>query len=272
MFGKRADVDKYDKGKSIYDILSYTYPNAAKPDSAFAVYKEVWKDAMYVGLPIIDTAAYIGGFVDPNDVKKITIPTETRISFRVNESMKYGYSGIYGDIAYNPVSNAPEIPASKADYTTNISSISQNDVINFNGNLPAYTFTTENFDIPAKTEVPVAKSALDLINVVPNPYYSGSEYELSRLENTVKITNLPEKCTVKIYTMNGQLVREFAVDNTKNRTEVGNQNLTVDWDLKNYSNIPIASGLYLIYVNVPGVGEKVVKWFGTIRPTDLNSF
>jgi hypothetical protein len=273
MSGKRADVDKYDKGKSIYDILSYTYPNVSKPDSAFAVYKEVWKDAMYVGLPLIDSATYAsGGFVDLGNVKNITIPTETRISFRVNESMKYGYSGIYGEIPYNPVSNAPEIPASKTDYTTNISSISQNDVFNFNGNLPAYTFTTENYEIPTKTETPAAKSVLDLINVVPNPYYSGSDYELSRLENVVKITNLPEKCTVKIYTMNGQLVREFAVDNAKNRTEVGNQNLTVDWDLKNYSNIPIASGLYLIYVNVPGVGEKVVKWFGTIRPTDLNSF
>jgi hypothetical protein len=273
MSGKRADVDKYDKGKSIYDILNYTFPNPAKPDSAFAVYKEVWKDAMYVGIPLIDTAIYqSGAFVDLTDVKKITIPTETRISFRVNESMKYGYSGIYGEIPYNPVSNAPEIPVSKSDYTTNISSISQNDVLNFNGNLPAYTFTTENYEIPTKTETPAAKSVLDLINVVPNPYYSGSDYELSRLDNIVKITNLPEKCAVKIYTMNGQLVREFAVDNTKNKTEVGNQNLTVDWDLKNYNNIPIASGLYLIYVNVPGVGEKVVKWFGTIRPTDLNSF
>jgi hypothetical protein len=273
MLNKRADVDKYDKGKSIYDILSYTHPNVATPDSAFFVYKEVWKDAMYVGVPLIDSATYVDNlFTDISDKKLITIPTETRISFRVNESMKYGYSGIYGEIPYSATSNTPEIPTSKSDYTTNVSGISQTDFFNFNGNLPAYTFTTENLEIPTKTGIPVAKAALDLINVVPNPYYSGSEYELNRLDNTVKITNLPEVCTVKIFTMNGQLVREFAVDNTKNKTELGNQNLTVNWDLKNNNNIPIASGLYLIYVNVPGVGEKVVKWFGTIRPTDLNSF
>jgi hypothetical protein len=278
MLDKRADVDKYDKGKSIFDILSYTYPNAAKPDSAFAVYKEVWKDAMYVGLPLIDSLTYAQGkFVDLTDKKKITIPTETRISFRVNESMKYGYSGIYGDIAYKPVSNAPEIPTTKTEYTTNLSGIpvpatGSSEINGFNGNLPSYTFTTESLEIPTKTEVPAAKSALDLINLVPNPYYSGSEYETSRLDNVVKITNLPEKCTVKIYTMNGQLVREFAVDNTNNKTEFGNQTLTVNWDLKNFNSIPIASGLYLVYIKVPGVGEKVVKWFGTIRPTDLNSF
>jgi hypothetical protein len=280
MAGKRSDVDKYDAGKSIYDILNYTFPNPAKADSAFAVYKEVWKDAMYVGLPLLDSATYARGeFVDLADAKKITIPTETRISFRVNESMKYGYSGVYGEIPYNPVSNAPEIPSSKVDYSINLSGFpvppsgpGSNPVNTFNGNLPAYTFTTETLEIPSKTSISDAKSALDLISIVPNPYYSGSEYENTRLDNVVKITNLPEICSVKIYTMNGQLVREFAVNNTTNKTEFGNQNLTVNWDLKNFNNIPIASGLYLIYVNVPGVGEKVVKWFGTIRPTDLNNF
>jgi hypothetical protein len=264
---KRADVDRYDAGKSIYDILSYTYPNAAKPDSAFVVYKEVWKDAMYVGLPLIDETIYsTGGFVDLTNPKKITIPTETRISFRVNDPLKYGYSGVYGNVAYNPTSDAPEIPLAKANYTVdkNLNPI--------NGNLPMYGFSTKALPVPTKVELTEAKSALDLINVVPNPYYSGSEYETNRLENIVKITNLPEKCDVKIYTMNGQLVREYPVDNTKNKTEVGNQNLTVNWDLKNFNNIPISSGLYLIYVKVPGVGERVIKWFGTIRPTDLNTF
>ncbi len=264
---KRADVDRYDAGKSIYDILSYNYPNASKPDSAFVVYKEVWKDAMYVGLPLIDSATYVdGNFASITDRRKITIPTETRISFRVNDPLKYGYSGIYGDVAYNPASDAPEIPVSKVNYTLD------KNLAPVNGNLPMYGFSTKALPVPTKVELTEAKSALDLINVVPNPYYSGSEYETNRLENIVKITNLPEKCDVKIYTMNGQLVREYPVDNTKNKTEVGNQNLTVNWDLKNFNNIPISSGLYLIYVKVPGVGERVIKWFGTIRPTDLNTF
>jgi hypothetical protein len=46
----------------------------------------------------------------------------------------------------------------------------------------------------------------------------------------------------------------------------------LDWDLKNQRNVPIASGLYLIHVNVPDVGEKIVKFFGTLRPIDLDQF
>jgi len=34
----------------------------------------------------------------------------------------------------------------------------------------------------------------------------------------------------------------------------------------------IASGGYLIHVHAPDIGEKVVKWFGALRPVDLDSF
>jgi hypothetical protein len=42
--------------------------------------------------------------------------------------------------------------------------------------------------------------------------------------------------------------------------------------LKNERNIPIASGTYIIHVDVPGIGEKILKWFGVMRPVDLNNF
>jgi len=105
-----------------------------------------------------------------------------------------------------------------------------------------------------------ATSALDLINVVPNPYYAYSEYERSRLDTRVKITNLPEQCTVKIYSTNGKLVRTFKKDNPIT---------SVDWDLNNHKNIPVAGGVYLIHIDVPGVGEKVLKFFGGMRQIDL---
>ncbi|MBL6871633.1 MAG: hypothetical protein ISQ95_03455, partial [Flavobacteriales bacterium] len=47
---------------------------------------------------------------------------------------------------------------------------------------------------------------------------------------------------------------------------------SIDWNLKNKVGIPIASGVYLIHINAPGVCEKVLKWFGVIRPPDLDSF
>ena len=103
-------------------------------------------------------------------------------------------------------------------------------------------------------------SALDLINVVPNPYSAYSEYERNRLDTRVKITNLPDRCTIKIYTTNGKLVRTFKKDNSIT---------SIDWDLNNHKNIPVAGGVYLIHVDVPGIGEKVLKFFGGMRQIDL---
>jgi hypothetical protein len=83
------------------------------------------------------------------------------------------------------------------------------------------------------------------------------------LDNRVKITNLPERCIVSIYTVNGTLVRRFSKDSPQTYLE---------WDLNNQFNIPISSGLYVIHINAPGVGEKFVKWFGAMRPIDLDTF
>jgi hypothetical protein len=105
--------------------------------------------------------------------------------------------------------------------------------------------------------------ALEEINVVPNPYYAFSQYETSRLDNRVKITNLPEVCTVSIYNVNGTLIRQY---------QKSDPLTSLDWDLKNESNVPISGGVFLIHVDVPGVGEKILKWFGVMRPVDLDRF
>ena len=132
-----------------------------------------------------------------------------------------------------------------------------------NDNFPVYEFTTK--DIATETEnKSVAKDALDKIRVVPNPYYGYSTYEQSQLDNRVRIINLPDKCEIKIYSVDGTLVRTFTKDS---------QELTsVDWDLENHAGIPISSGIYLVHVDAPGIGETVVKWFGSMRPVDLQSF
>jgi len=111
-------------------------------------------------------------------------------------------------------------------------------------------------------------AALALINVVPNPYYAFSAYESTsdnsrhQLDNRVKITNLPEICTIKIYNISGKLIRTYKKDNSL---------YYQDWDLKNNQAIPVASGIYLIHVDVPGVGSTVVKFFGGMRQVDLEN-
>jgi hypothetical protein len=131
-----------------------------------------------------------------------------------------------------------------------------------NDNLPMYTFSTADF-ATVRNDDATAESALDLIRAVPNPYYAYSGYEGTQLDNIIKITNLPKVCTVSIYTINGILVRQFTKDSPIT---------SLEWDLKNHKQIPVASGVYLIHVDAPGIGEKVIKWFGTIRQIDLQSF
>ena len=128
-----------------------------------------------------------------------------------------------------------------------------------NGGRPMYSWSMD--DIATTTgSVDQLAEALEMINVVPNPYYAYSEYERTRLDTRVKITNLPERCTVKIYSVNGNLVRTFKKDSPVT---------SIDWDLNNWKAIPVAGGVYLIHVDVPGVGEKVVKFFGGMRQVDL---
>ncbi|MDG2138784.1 MAG: T9SS type A sorting domain-containing protein [Flavobacteriales bacterium] len=130
---------------------------------------------------------------------------------------------------------------------------------------PIYEFSTNDL-VATKGDSEVAKDAMELINVVPNPYYGYSEYEQNQLDNRIKITNLPPIATVSIFTVNGTLVRKLKKDDAMT---------SIDWDLKNSFGIPIASGLYIIHVATEIDGEKrekVIKWFGTLRPIDLDTF
>jgi len=127
---------------------------------------------------------------------------------------------------------------------------------------PLYTFSTAN----VATDLGNAEAltdALDQINVVPNPYYAFSAYESSKLDNRIKITNLPEVCTISIFNLQGVLVRQFSKADPLT---------SLDWDLKNEQNVPIAGGIYIIHVDVPGIGSRTLKWFGIMRPTDLDNF
>lgn len=141
-----------------------------------------------------------------------------------------------------------------------------------NDNNPLYMFELTD-DVVTLTGQATAEGAaksyqdslLAMINVVPNPYYSYSKYETqSQLETKIRFVNVPANSTISIYTLDGTMVRRLG-PTPSNVT-------TIDWDLLNHNGLPIAGGMYLIHFNCPGIGERVVKWFGTMRPPDLQSF
>jgi hypothetical protein len=145
----------------------------------------------------------------------------------------------------------------------------------YNG-YPTYRFKFEDQIATTPLDKVETVDALKQINVVPNPYYAFSDYETSQFTNIVKITNLPNKCNVTIYTLDGRFIRQYkrneAPGSTADRSNPPYNTYQVipdiEWDMKNDKGIPIGSGVYLIHVEVEGVGERTLKWFGVGRKFD----
>ncbi len=121
------------------------------------------------------------------------------------------------------------------------------------------------------------KGALENINVVPNPYYAYSSYEVTQFNNIVKITNLPERAVVTIYSLDGKFIQQFNRDERgvlqTNRSNPGiirtQATPDLEWNLRNNKGIPVASGVYLIHVAAPEFGEeRTIKFFAINRKFD----
>lgn len=146
---------------------------------------------------------------------------------------------------------------------------------------PMYEFTLSGV---APEPVPVSKgdSILSFINVVPNPYYGYSEYEISEFSNLIRITNLPAQCDVTIYALDGRFIRQYKRaeetalpsfnpdDPRLAGRAIESQQIypDLDWDMKNAQGIPVSSGIYLIHVDAGELGQRTVKSFILQRAFD----
>jgi hypothetical protein len=128
-----------------------------------------------------------------------------------------------------------------------------------NNGVPMYGWSMDDLAAQVGSRDALA-DAMKLINVVPNPYYAYSAYETSKLDNRIKITNLPENCTIKIYNTSGKLIKTI---------KKSNATTFQDWNLKNEVGIPVSSGIYMIHVEVPSVGDVILKCFVSMRSPDL---
>ena len=73
---------------------------------------------------------------------------------------------------------------------------------------------------------------------------------------SVKFFNMPVPARVTIFDAAGLMVKQFAVPDESKTTTVGG---VTDWDLKNQSNVPVASGLYIAVVEAEIGGESFAK-------------
>lgn len=218
-------VPAYDYGKVMSDNMRM---NATTAIASVANY---WRACSWVWCPVVNS-----GYNVKNPATDI--PTDVRMTLRVKKPYERLNTSGY---TFNLADAGPA--------TNNWNNVYEFDM----GELVSETNNTSLND-----------SILSLINVVPNPYYAYSQYEKNRLDNRIKIVNLPDDCTIRIYNISGGLIRTL----TKSTSAI----TSIDWDLKNQNGVPIAGGVYLIHVDVPNVGERVLKWFGALRPADLDNF
>lgn len=121
--------------------------------------------------------------------------------------------------------------------------------------LDVYQFTTT----AAKIGKEKAKDDLDKIAVVPNPYVATAIWEskpdfvVGRGERKIYFINLPNRGTIRIYTLNGELVKKIPIENNI-------FNGAVSWNLMNEDNLEIAYGIYIYHVDAGDYGKKIGKF------------
>jgi len=88
------------------------------------------------------------------------------------------------------------------------------------------------------------------IGVYPNPYRAGSLYDDrlgGELGRKLWFTNLPARCTIKVFTVAGDLVKTLHHDDTASGQE--------SWNVLTENDRPVASGLYVYVVENLDTGD-----------------
>ncbi|HZW38485.1 MAG TPA: hypothetical protein VFF33_04215 [Ignavibacteriaceae bacterium] len=104
-----------------------------------------------------------------------------------------------------------------------------------------------------------AKEDLDNVKVVPNPYVASAQWEpknpyvSGRGPRSLHFIHLPYKCTIRIFTVNGELVRQLEHDSQFS-------NGREEWDMLSKDNLSVSYGVYIYHIDAPGLGEKIGKF------------
>ena len=119
-----------------------------------------------------------------------------------------------------------------------------------------FEFSTTGWQSPAQKR----ENVLDNIYVVPDPYVAVNVLEpkqsaalTGRGERRIDFVNLPLQCTIRIFTVSGQLVTVIEHEGFRD-------NGRESWDLTTKEGLEIAYGIYFFQVEAPGLGQKLGKF------------
>ena len=151
-----------------------------------------------------------------------------------------------------------------------------NDVYAMRFNKPWWETDSIMFTISAEKlyNAEAAKSKMDSIRVVPNPYVASNLMEPSVVNKWLNqrrrllFTNLPERCTIKIFTVSGVFIRELIApdDALTGFSGYGQANNgALHWDMLTKEGLEIAAGMYFYHVKDDQTGEEVTGKFAVIK-------
>ena len=113
--------------------------------------------------------------------------------------------------------------------------------------------------VSQKADLSKATQELDKIKVVPNPYVGAATWEernpfaTGRGPRSLHFNHLPQVCTIRIYTVSGDLVTTIQHNSTL-------LDGSEEWNLLTRDNLSVSYGVYIYHVEAPGVGEKIGKF------------
>jgi hypothetical protein len=106
----------------------------------------------------------------------------------------------------------------------------------------------------------IAKEDVKKINVFPNPYYGVNTQEQNKYFRWITFSHLPNKATIRIVNVAGEMVRVIEKDNNSQFER---------WDLLNGSGLPAASGLYIAFIEMPDLGVTKTLKFSIIQEQQI---
>lgn len=258
----------------LYDLGEKYYFDITKGQKAF--FYRTWSNDTYEGF--LDVPFQVYDIENPNSPRQLNVVVRDRnanrqwdISDPAEEVTPYEYVWILDD-TYDPTGKAWD-PTQGRGFMTNGSNHSAYPVlwalwlgqrgtrepygadvtiqlIPNRVNTPADTFrfTTQ---APTVGDVQLAAQDVEKINAFPNPYYGFNLMESSRLNKYITFNHLPKKATIRIFNLAGVLVKTIYKDDDTQFAR---------WNLRNERNMPVASGIYIVHIDMPEIGKtKILK-------------
>jgi len=199
---------------------------------AWTVPFEVWNTSTDERVALVVYDFGLDGTWDPWDLLIIVNHPYDPVEDPFNTVWPTNFSWMFGfdDALYNPV----------------VGDVFTIEGAPLNGPDDSFSFAADGINASS------ASAALADIRVVPNPYlvHNWSKIELSSDEPVLEFQNIPDECTIRIYTLSGDLVE------TIEHNEIGG---AARWDLLSKDNQQVSSGVYLFHVESP-YGEHLGRF------------